>query len=393
MTNNNLFHPVMGTEERVQAQTNSAGTVYFTADTRKIYLDINDTKLPMGGNVGLFYGKMKPAGFVADDQVEFEFTTEDIIREDENDLVLIPNVNDLILNNDGCFYKVISVDGDTFNTEKLTIAGTGGGGSTGGGGGDGTLSSFSVGKVAFSGTSILQGGSCILQFVVKVTDDVGDYVTDNIGYYEIWINNTPAIKNIKLKGISKGESSNSLSSFTEDEINTIDIAPYLPVSENISLGLKCYDTDGNIKLSRTLSKVSVSAMKLTWNYDNKTVNDWTEAKDYMTLRWSVSGSNLKKNTYITIDDSSYPYLIASGTEDSYAVDLKFSDYNLTHGSHIIKMWAEADLGGGEKVPTQPIYKNIVVAQKGNNNTIISICLFEKELTQYNTVKIPVYIYN
>jgi hypothetical protein len=134
-------------------------------------------------------------------------------------------------------------------------------------------------------------------------------------------------------------------------------------------------------------------MNLIWNYDNTTVNDWTEAKDYMTLRWSVSGSNLKKNTYITIDDSSYSYLIASGTEDSYVVDLKFSDYNLTHGSHIIKMWAEADLGGGEKVPTQPIYKNVVVAQKGNNNTIISICLFEKELTQYNTIKIPVYIYN
>jgi hypothetical protein len=66
----------------------------------------------------------------------------------------------------------------------------------------------------------------------------------------------------------------------------------------------------------------------------------------MTLQWSVSGSNLKKNTYITIDDSNYPYLIGSGEQDEYTKDLKFNDYNLTHGSHIIKMWVEADLGGG-----------------------------------------------
>ena len=53
------------------------------------------------------------------------------------------------------------------------------------------------------------------------------------------------------------------------------------------------------------------------------------------------------------------------------------------------MWAETEAG----VPTDPVYRNVVVAQEGNNNTIISICLFEKELQQYNTVAIPVYIYS
>lgn len=55
----NLFNPVMGSEERIKELGSSAGSVYFTTDTRKIYLDINDSKLPMGGNVGLFYGNMK----------------------------------------------------------------------------------------------------------------------------------------------------------------------------------------------------------------------------------------------------------------------------------------------------------------------------------------------
>jgi hypothetical protein len=36
--------------------------VYFTSDTRKIYLDFDEmkAKVPMGGNIGLFYGTMKP---------------------------------------------------------------------------------------------------------------------------------------------------------------------------------------------------------------------------------------------------------------------------------------------------------------------------------------------
>ena len=385
------FNPQMGSEKAVLSQDPKTGFIYFTTDTRKIYLDIdeNKSKIPMGGNIGLFYGKMKPSGFVADDQEEFEFTIEDIVRDEETNLILAPNVNDLILNDDGCFYKVLSVNENIFNTKKLTIAGTGGNTTSK----PDSLSSFDVGRVSFSTTNVLQGGSCVLSFVVKVTDDIGDYVTDNIGYYEIWINGIPKIKNIPLKGISKGETSDSLSNFNPDEINTIDIASYLPLTQKIPIGLKCYDTDGNEKISRTLSSVSVSSMELEWNYDNKTINHWNSEKDSMTLSWTVSGANLKKNTYITIDNDNYPYLIGSGNQDSYIKELKFNEYNLTHGTHTIKLWAEADLGEGEVIPTPPIYKNIMVAEEGNTNTIISICLFEKELTQYNTIAIPIYIYN
>ena len=55
----NVFNPFLGTEERVLSTKLSAGAVYFTTDTRKIYLDVDDkhVKMPMGGNIGLFYVK------------------------------------------------------------------------------------------------------------------------------------------------------------------------------------------------------------------------------------------------------------------------------------------------------------------------------------------------
>jgi hypothetical protein len=64
----------------VLKQTPTTGSLYFTTDTRKIYLDLDAerAKIPMGGNVGLFYGTMRPA-VVVDGQTEFEFKMEDIV--------------------------------------------------------------------------------------------------------------------------------------------------------------------------------------------------------------------------------------------------------------------------------------------------------------------------
>jgi hypothetical protein len=40
-------------------------------------------------------------------------------------------INDLILNSDGCFYRVNSIDGNVIETTRLTLRGSGGGGGTG----------------------------------------------------------------------------------------------------------------------------------------------------------------------------------------------------------------------------------------------------------------------
>ena len=396
MANKNLFNPVMGTEERVQAQSSSPGAVYFTTDTRKIYLDFDNEKLPMGGNIGLFYGNMKLDVPVSDEQKEFEFKMSDIVGNEDGINILVPNVNDLILNSDGCFYKVLSVDGNDIgaflNTEKLTIAGTGGGGSGGSTPEDGSLASFKVGKFQYP-KSVLQGKPCNVQFAVKSTNDVGEYLSGEVGFYELYINR---IKKEEAKGliygIPSGEITDNLADFKEKDINIIDISPYLPVADNVAVKIVIFNSDGVQQTVRDFS-VAVSSMDLTWDYDEKTLNRWISGiTESMQLEWSVSGGNLEKTTYITVDDNDYPYAIGSGTKTEFDYTLKFADFNMTHGAHTIKMWAVARVGI-EEIPTEPIYKNIIVAKDDDPTTIISVNLFEKELTQYNTVSIPVYIYN
>lgn len=124
------FRPVRGKAETIKNLDYTDGYVYFTTDTGKIYLDVNDKRVAMGGNSGIFYGTMTPPEGADTDQVDFIFSFDEI----EGDQV--PNPDDLILNSDGCFYRVTNVieDENTIETIKLTIAGSGTGGVVGPGG-------------------------------------------------------------------------------------------------------------------------------------------------------------------------------------------------------------------------------------------------------------------
>jgi hypothetical protein len=88
---------------------------------------------------GFFYGikeiEYDNSGIAPDPNVIFYF--DEVEGED------VPEVDDLILNVDGCFYRVKNVAEDGLETVRLTLQGSGvggGGGSTGGGTGTGTFS-------------------------------------------------------------------------------------------------------------------------------------------------------------------------------------------------------------------------------------------------------------
>jgi hypothetical protein len=106
------------------------GHIYFATDSKKIYLDANgESKLPMGGNSGIYYGVADFGVDIPENQTEFEFTVYDIEGNDKDNRLIIPNINDLILNKDGCFYRVIELNNEGVDTiiitNKLTLTGSG----------------------------------------------------------------------------------------------------------------------------------------------------------------------------------------------------------------------------------------------------------------------------
>ena len=138
------FYPVQCSDETFQTLTPQEGYMYFVTDTKKIYLGKNGKMVPMGSGSTFFYGvkeiEYDNSGIAPDPNVIFY---HDDLEESER----IPAEDDLILNTDGCFYRIRSVADDGYETVRLTLQGTGvggGGGGTGGGGSTGGSWSFTV---------------------------------------------------------------------------------------------------------------------------------------------------------------------------------------------------------------------------------------------------------
>ena len=142
MPNNECrFYPVQCTDETFQTLSPQEGFVYFVTDKKKIYLGKQGNMIPMCATSGFFYGikeiEYDNSGIMPDPNVVFYL---DEIEGDD-----IPEVDDLILNKDGCFYRVKNVAEDGLETVRLTLQGSGGGGGGGsGGGGESTGGSFSI---------------------------------------------------------------------------------------------------------------------------------------------------------------------------------------------------------------------------------------------------------
>jgi hypothetical protein len=134
------FYPVQCSDETFQGLAPVEGHVYFVTDTKKIFLGKNGKMIPMCATSGFFYGikeiEYDNSGVTPNPNVLFYL--DEIEGED------IPEVDDLILNKDGCFYRVKAVAEDGLETLRLTLQGTGGGTGGGGGGTDGPSGSFSL---------------------------------------------------------------------------------------------------------------------------------------------------------------------------------------------------------------------------------------------------------
>lgn len=129
----NRFTPIRGTEAQITSIMDEYhdGYIYFMLDTGKIYVDTSGSRTLMGNNgVALFYGyDAAPRHDEEDPDSKFTLTLSDV-NDYEN-----CKVGDLILNEDGCFYRIDQLDAgaDAIVCTRLAVSGSGGGSGEGGG--------------------------------------------------------------------------------------------------------------------------------------------------------------------------------------------------------------------------------------------------------------------
>lgn len=136
-----IFRPVKCTEDKLNSLETRNGYLYFTTDTKKLFLGNENKKIQMCESKGFYYGK-KVVNYPTDGttpvkEVDFIFSNEELASEIEG--TNLPEIDDLILNigtlesPDGCFYRVESITADELSEQtilhsmRLTLQGTGGG--------------------------------------------------------------------------------------------------------------------------------------------------------------------------------------------------------------------------------------------------------------------------
>lgn len=117
------FRPYRGLEAKIKSFPQQPGYVYFATDTGRIYLDYNGQRLAMGGNgASLYYANDTD---VKQDLLENYLLDYNTLADEEAKL----KPDDLIINADGAFYRVLDINDDEEYAicSRIAVSGTGGG--------------------------------------------------------------------------------------------------------------------------------------------------------------------------------------------------------------------------------------------------------------------------
>lgn len=252
MSDRTIMQLYRGPKSKIDNRVLEDGAIYFTTDTKQIYLDCDFTdsegttfedRYAFGGSSGIFYGNKE---FDAS-EINFFFTLNDFIANTTEDL---PKANDLIVNKDGTFFRVLDIDVNEDGIKyarctKLLVAGGGSGGAIGGG------SVVKASRKRNSSLVLTDEGTAEIAYVVRDLEDPEAIIGMN--FY---------IEGRLIDTFSEIETS-----VDDNDIKTFDITPYeryFRQNDTTIVAINFTDANGNVVtslLTYTVRKIKLSIIK------------------------------------------------------------------------------------------------------------------------------------
>lgn len=333
----------------------------------------NEEFIPMSSSKGFFYGikEIEKVENGSEQPKEVDFTIDEI----EGDR--LPEKNDLILNEDGCFYRVIEVNGEyEIKTERQTLQGTGTGGSTGG---DSSSSNFQLNMLkslfAFAETA----SSMPITFTTRYKGE--DVNTNFISTIEI------------LKVVDKVETliytqPNLNLKFNEEQ--QVDIVSCLDIfSRNSSekYKLAIYDAYGE----RRASEFNLNIIKLSLT----TTMEDIFSSQASTLNYTYTGNGLSgsgiTNSNLVLEFTNiqtpnatpivFKAKAKSGANSRVQVELT----DLKHGVYNIKAYLQINISGTSETITSNTYNHIFVYYIDEDAGSLMGVYIPEKLEQYTNI--------
>lgn len=240
-------------------------------------------------------------------------------------------------------------------------------GISGGGGGSGS-GSATIARVTPAEAQCVFGSAFNIQYTFDAYDSSGDRVGSGEATWYV------------------GGVRRATSTARQEVTNSFDISQYLTAgTNNIRLSISV-DTGGTaptlVTKTWTINAINLYAK---WDYDDATINTASTT----TLRWTPYG-NLEKTTHIKVDGIERTDLQTVTSRSGVQQTVTFD--RLSHGSHLVELYLTAEIDG-VTVKSSSIFHDMVFVESDNTTPIIASSFTQSELTQYDSVSIPIVVYD
>ena len=366
--NRTRFRPVRGEEASILSGDPVQGFVYFATDTGKIYLGGEDEFITMGGSgASLFYA--------SEETVRQDLLTEHYFLRQESldDSKATVKVNDLIINIDGCFYRVYDFDETEIECTRMAVSGSGTGSSPGGDVPGGSTATVTLKAVTNPIPNAFIHGQ---QFKVKY------HVTANEDSYVSIM--------VRVAGINDQIKEELIGLYPNDSDFEFDLGSLLFQGNNtvyiVGTGVDT-DTTTTVKLSQR-NAYAVSLSKVD-NFNPKQVY----TKDFSVI--CMATGSLQKTITVTIDNGALPNVTkVMSPNDSPQVSIPISTTNFAHGVHTLSITLSVTVGN-ITVETDPIKYEIAFNRDGAEGEPIIWFPNEypSEITNYEDLNIEYMVYD
>lgn len=370
------FTPIRGAEETLLAYPYVNGQLYFATDTGKMYLDCIDPsgeqkeKLSVGGGgVSVIYGNdINPIALS-----EEENNTEFSLRLDT--LEAKCHVGDLILNSDGCFYKVLSITTVVANCTRLAVSGSGGGS------GSSIIDIF----LDYDSSTIEQGYTYIYG---ASTNGILIPSFDGVGTVSMTFSIIDAVTNEETYKYTAAGLTSGQPYYFDTSI--------LPLSSNITLIVTVSAMNSLMAgQSRSWTFANLSTVEMGIQKSGNSYIPMVGANDAMrsiTLYYTpIGGAGITEQLHIYIDgDEDTSYNIPTITEFGHSTPLVIKGQS--YGAHTIEL-AVSTVINGSTIYSDKISYTAAWADNSYDVPIIWLGEYDKEIINYESSYVNFMVYD
>ena len=361
-----IFNPVQGPEHLILNKEKKPGFVYFSTDTGKIFLDIDNTeRIAVGGSgATVLYSSAEKVIANTDD-------TYTILYSNLDDQNASPKSGDLIINSDGRFFKVnyYNAGSNDVNCKLIAVSGTGGGNYPGG-------SDQETNPKAISVT-------------------YHDLTYTFLNGKEYTINLTPFSQVDSRLSVSYSvrNAQNYTTGFGSMQVKSGERVS-LPVGQYITPegGMHAVDITiegaNSISYFKAINKIKCIDLKI-----NNDLENFTSQQIYKgTVSYYVKVfGQINKTLYIDIDGENLTRqnLGADEHDTSVRIPIDCQSMGLTAGVHTIKAYLMAD-----GVPSNTILTDFIYHPDGTADSVyVIVTKYPTECMSYETPAVYYWVYN